>query len=363
MPNQRINKGPWMHRFLIGLFTVFLTLLFFWLIGFVLRDIGTLRGPDYAETERQVLDQALVAERESLLKQIAQMKQAMNENRERQTILRDSTNNSQQTMNQLLEFQRLSLSKDVKPSAEEQQALADSQKIFLANQKRYQEINEQIASQAEQQRALEAKLRDLDAALEKQRERARADFQGLLNRHKLMIASLKLAVLIPLLLIVSFFFVKKRGGIYDPILYAAGAALLVQVGRVIHEYFPQRYFKYILILFALLVVLRILIYLLRMVAFPKKDWLLKQYREAYERFFCPVCSYPVRRGPLKYAFWTRRTIRKAAMPDGGGGEMAETPYTCPVCGTRVFEECEACHAVRPSLLPHCDKCGAEKAAV
>src|SRR5206468_11254740 len=98
--------------------------------------------------------------------------------------------------------------------------------------------------------------------------------------------------------------------IYAPLIYALSIALMLKVALVMHEYFPSRYFKYVLILVCLAVVLRVLVYLLRMIAFPKRDWLLKQYREAYEAFLCPICEYPIRRGPLKYLFWNRRSIRK-----------------------------------------------------
>jgi len=94
-----------------------------------------------------------------------------------------------------------------------------------------------------------------------------------------------------------------------------------------------------------------------MVAFPKTDWLLKQYREAYEAFLCPMCSYPIRRGPLKYMSWTRRTIKKMTAQAAASGNVADEPYVCPMCSTRLYEECENCRAVRHSLLPSCQKCG------
>ena len=119
---------------------------------------------------------------------------------------------------------------------------------------------------------------------------------------------------------------------------------------------------YVLILSAIGIVLRILVYLLRMMAFPKTDWLLKQYREAYEAFLCPTCSYPIRRGPLKYLSWTRRTIRKMPVQPGSAN-VADEPYTCPMCSTRLYEECENCRAVRPSLLPSCQKCGQVRAVI
>jgi hypothetical protein len=41
---------------------------------------------------------------------------------------------------------------------------------------------------------------------------------------------------------------------------------------------------------------------------------LSVYREAYERFFCPICEFPIRRGPLKYVFWSRRSIKNLHFP-------------------------------------------------
>jgi hypothetical protein len=104
---------------------------------------------------------------------------------------------------------------------------------------------------------------------------------------------------------------------------------------------------------------RVLIYLVQAVARPNRDWLVRQYREAYERFLCPVCEYPIRRGPLRFLFWTRRTAKK--LPQSGSEASAERgPYTCPVCATRLYEECPACHEQRHSLLPACEHCGATR---
>jgi predicted RNA-binding Zn-ribbon protein involved in translation (DUF1610 family) len=157
-------------------------------------------------------------------------------------------------------------------------------------------------------------------------------------------------------------FLKKRESIYVTLIYAYGVAVVAKVGLVMHEYFPSRYFKYVLILVSLAIVIRILVALLRTIGRPGRDWLLKQYREAYETFFCPICDYPIRRGPLKYLFWTRRSIKKLTNPPASAAESHE-PYTCPICGTKLYEECDQCHAVRHSLLPSCEKCGAEKSLV
>jgi transcription elongation factor Elf1 len=115
----------------------------------------------------------------------------------------------------------------------------------------------------------------------------------------------------------------------------------------------------VLIVIALALVARVLVYLLRAMAFPKLDWLLKQYRESYEHFLCPVCNHPIRRGPLKHLFWTRSSVKRLRVP-ASTADSGEETYTCPVCATALFEECPACKHIRHALLPACSHCGATK---
>ncbi len=356
MQDHPRNKGPWIHRFLTLIFTAIFALLWFWLLGFVVNDIGTWPGPSYAELEERGLDRHLVKEGDALQRQIADTERRIIEQKARQELLRDSTANSQTTMNQLLEFQRSSLAKNLTPSPDERKALAESQQRFLANQSQYQILNEQIVQLNEQLRNVKEKRQQSEDTLNRQRAPIREEFDRLQRAHDLWIAGLKLAVLIPLLVVGVFLFRKHRNGPYALIVYAFGGAVLLKVGLVMHQYFPSRYFKYVLILAAIAMVLQALLYLIRMVAFPKRDWLLKQYREAYEAFLCPICSYPIRRGPLKYMVWTRRTIKRMTPPSVGANDVDE-PYICPMCSTPLYGECENCHAVRPSLLPSCQKCG------
>ena len=56
---ERERRGTWWQRFLIWTFSVALALLFYWLLGFVLQDIGNLPGPDWNELEAERLDPAL----------------------------------------------------------------------------------------------------------------------------------------------------------------------------------------------------------------------------------------------------------------------------------------------------------------
>jgi predicted RNA-binding Zn-ribbon protein involved in translation (DUF1610 family) len=353
------SRGPWLHRFLIGLFTVLLALLSVWLIGFVLDDIGTIPGPDYAEVEKGFLSRTLLDDAKSAEEQLAELGRKLREQQGRQSLLRDSTSRYEQTMRQLVELQRLNVEKGITSDEAAQKALAESAAFFLANQKADQALNEDVTKLTEQMGALENRKRGIENQLETEREPARKEFRRLQHRHDRKLAFFKLSFLLPLLAGVVVLFLRKRNSGYAPILYAVGVAVLWHTVMVIHEHFPTRYFKYIVLCALLAGVAYTLVTLLRMLRSPKKGWLLKQYREAYEKFECPVCEYPIRRGPRKFLFWTRRTIKKLAVPESPDGSKDE-PYACPSCGSQLFEECGSCHAIRHSMLPYCDQCGAEK---
>ena len=247
------------------------------------------------------------------------------------------------------------------PSEEEQQALAESQQLFLANQKRYQALNQQIAELAISLREMQQELRAIDDEVAEKRPDVEEEYGRLVERNNLRIAAIKLGVLLPLILVAACLFYKLRRSTYKPMVYAIALAIAFRTIDVIHQYFPSIVSRYILIGTCILVAGRVLYVLLRMVANPKQDWLLKQYRDAYERFLCPVCDYPIRRGPREFLYWTRRTVHKMALPQDGTDEP-DGAYTCPMCSTTLFEECSSCRKARHSLLPACSHCGNVKSA-
>jgi len=113
MTEPRQNKGPWILRFLIALFSVVAGILCFWLLGFVVDDIVSWPGPSYEKLEKRLLDQAVVKQRVVLGQQISDTRRKISNQNKRQELLRDSTDSSQTTMNQLLVFQKANLEKDV----------------------------------------------------------------------------------------------------------------------------------------------------------------------------------------------------------------------------------------------------------
>jgi len=358
MASPKKSRGTWIHRAAIRLFTLVLAVLVFWLLGFLLNDIRSLPGPDYSMIEAKHVDQELVKQGIGLDEQIAELTRQAANQAEQQRVVGDSSNNLQQTINQLLELQRIGLQKNVAFSDTEQSNFTNSLNLFLENQRRYQGLSQTMAEMLEQKQNLIREKQLVELKVEKQRAPARREFNELSEKLRLTLAFYQLLILLAILGIAAIVLLKNRTSIYFPLYLAFGGATLLRVTLVIHEYFPTRYVKYILIGGLMLVVARLLIHFIRVIAYPKPQWLINQYREAYERFLCPVCDYPIRMGPRRFMFWTRRTVNKVLVSSEGGGQ--EETYTCPACGTALFEPCLACDKVRHALLPSCSHCGVEK---
>lgn len=352
-------KGPWINRFLTRLLTLILAILIFWLLGFLLQDIRSIKGPDRQAYELEHIDQQLLAQIRHLKSRISETERKLSETQNEQRIVGDRSRNLQLTINQLLELQKLSIEKDRALTESDQTNLDRSMQHFMESQKAYQTLNTRMAELNADKLRLEEEKRSADYQMATQRDPVDEAFRKLVDKHKMKLAMLQLAILIPLLALASFLVLRKRSHIYFPLFIAFGLATLIKVALVIHEYFPTRLFKYVLITVLLLVVGRLLVHFIRIVAFPKAPWLIKQYRDAYERFFCPVCEYPIRTGPRVHLFWTRKSVKKM-LPQLGAPSPEET-YTCPSCGTSLFGACSACGKVRHTLLPNCRHCGEETA--
>jgi hypothetical protein len=353
-------RGPWFHRFLIWLFAIGVSVLSFWLLGYIVRDIDAIQGPDYQAMESSMLDKAMVDRREMLSDEIGNTQRSIANLSEQQLLLKNTINTSQQTMHQLLDLQRLSIEKGTQLSGEQDSALTENLDLFLANQTQAQEFNAQLSELNLKLQGLQAKADDLEAEINLAKQPIRESFNAALRDHRWRLGIYKLAVLLPLLLISALIFIRKSVGSYAPLVYATGGALAARVLFVMHEHFPAIYFKYILIVASLVIAIAVLIRLLKTVANPRGDWLLKQYREAYTNFLCPICEFPIRRGPLRYASWTPRSLRRlmarSSLSDSTTSE--DKPYTCPSCSTELFKTCPRCDETRYALLPACDKCGA-----
>jgi predicted RNA-binding Zn-ribbon protein involved in translation (DUF1610 family) len=188
---------------------------------------------------------------------------------------------------------------------------------------------------------------------------AQKHYYDAMKTHRMKLGLLQIGLLIALLAIVVFL-LFNRSASYSRIIWTSiGLAILIKTFFVVHDYFPSHYFKYILTTFLIIVVFFALKDLLKRRAFPAASYLLKQFRDAYEHFLCPVCEYPIRRGPMRYAFWTRRSLKKLNIAQYHAED--QDPYHCSHCGTSLYKACDKCQLMRQSLMPYCEHCGTEYA--
>lgn len=358
METKPKTKGSWAVRFFILLLGIVLGILLYSLLSFVESDIGTMPGPQYDQVRREFIPESMDQKRDSLSKDLLFTQKELQSQTELQRLLQDSTASLQNTISQLLTLQKESLEKNVEFTEQSRKTLQESQSVFLDNQKKYQETNQQISQLKQQQWNLETELAQVNEQIQKKEQEAQKQMDKLWQRHRLKMAALKLSFLLPVFLVISFFFLKYRTSAWWPLVWAAFLAAFVKIAFVAHEYFPSRFFKYIAILVLLAIVLRMLVYLIKMIISPKKDLLIRQYQEHYDKYLCPICSKPIRIGPLRYLGGLKK---KHTLPAPSGAEItAQEPYTCPSCGTNLYDKCEKCGRIRHTLLPHCEHCGTRK---
>ena len=359
MSEKKKFKGPWIQQAFIVLLGVVLAVLLYWLLGFITKDIGSLRGPDFSKVQAKYVNAQLRENQKSLQEKLATLNKQIGNKRGRQNILEKGTRSLQTTINQLLSIQKLNIERNLTLPEQQQKVLVDSQTMFLDNQKEFQVLNKEIGELTKQQDQLKEELDAVSEQIQSQRNLARTEYNELMTKHRWKLAALKLAVMIPIFLITAWFFTKKRTGAFWPIVYAAFIAAFVRISLVVHEYFPRKYFKYIALAVIIAIVLRLLVYVIKRIVSPKKDWILKQYQEAYDKNVCPICGKPIRTGPLRYAVGDKR--KGLFLLVGQGTEAAkQQPYTCPSCGTELYGKCDKCSNIRHSLLPFCEHCGNEK---
>jgi len=358
METKRKAKGSWGVRFFIVVLGITLGVLFFWLLSFVEGDIGRIQGPDRHVVRRQYISEELDNQKADLEKEVRRLKRRIDTLHEQKRNLADNTSNLRNTINQLLSIQKESLAKNVEFPEKSIQTLRESQSAFLENQNNDLRLNEEIGVLIQQRQEREYSLAEVTEQIKMLEEDVNTEYCELMKKHRLKVAVLKLSFLVPVFLVVSFLFMKFRGGAHWPLVWSAFIASFIKIALVAHEYFPTNYFKYIALVVVIAIVLRILIYLIKMIVAPKKDLLIKQYQQFYDKHLCPVCTKPIKAGPLRYAGWKKNASVLAAQ----GTEIdKQQPYTCPSCGTNLYDKCERCGNIRHSLLPYCEHCGTEKA--
>lgn len=350
MNQTREPKGPYRHRMFVIILNGLLAILVFWLLGFILDDIGSEPGPSLYQVQQQFQDPLLLRQRDALNQEANNLLKNIEVQRQQQMLLQQSTDSYRDSMNQLTNLQ-----KNTPLTPEAQQNLTKASKLYLDNQQQFQLINASIAKQNSTLEQVRKNIDIINLQLNQQADAGTKKYEMQRVKHNLITAVFKLLVLVPLLIIAVYLFKKNRKSIYISIIGVVGITIAAKVVFVMHDHFPSRAFKYILIFLLIYFVVRLLMYLLHMVVAPKPNWLLKQYREAYQKLQCPVCQYPIQPGALKLTIPT-----KISEPRELGYLEKIKTYTCPSCGEGLFEKCEKCDQSRHSLLSFCTFCGANK---
>ena len=358
MEPKRKAKGSWGVRFFIFVLAISLGILSFWVLTFVESDIGNIKKPDRTHIRAEYIDPELDNQKGLTQKDITHLNREITKLNEQAKNLNNSTRSLQNTINQLLSIQKQSIEKDTEFPQKSLKSLSDSQSTFLDNQSRIQQLNKQISETTLQRQAKQDELTRLTDRIRPLEVDFEVEWQSVMRKHNWKVAALKLAFLLPVFLVASFLFMKYRTGAYWSMVWAIFIASFVKIAFVAHKYFPSPYFKYIAITVIIAIVLRILVYLIRMIVAPKKDLLIKQYQQLYDKCLCPVCTKPIRTGPLRFIGGLRK---KMPVQVASSDDLTKShAYTCPSCGSGLYHKCEKCDNVRHSLLPYCEHCGDEK---
>ncbi len=332
------QKGPKRYRVGLYFFSFLLTLLLIWLGGFAHRDIGQIPRPEIDDSE-------LLKEQEELKASVASIRTSLKIQEEKRDSLKETINTSRDIMGQLREMKKLDLS-------DENAVLPDELREYLDNQNEVKVLIERIAELKERQRETQGELDGVNKRVtELQRE--------LYRRHGRKIAFFQFAFLAPFVALGAWLVGKKRTSKYAPLIYAFNAAVLFRLFVELHEYFPTKYTKYMFLATAVLVVAGMLVFIVRQMARPGRKWVLQRYREAYDASRCPVCDHPIVSSNMRSVVPNKRQSKGKGTVIMMENEPAQE-YSCPECGTELFERCTGCQGLRHSLLPHCIHCGVEK---
>lgn len=350
------NRGPWWHRFAIHFCTVLLFVLIYWTLGFLTDDIWKIQGPVRHVIDQQFVDSTLQDKEKSLKKQLRELDLRNADTKTRSSQVEKSAQTAQATWTQLQKFRQEAVDQGKDLSKEELASLEQSKQLFLRSQNTTLEFQATLAENAQERIRLQSEIEDVDSQINKQQDKANQEWARQNKRHQFWLSVAQVALLIPLLILGGWFLIASRGKQWMPFAQAFGAAVLIKTMVTLYGYFPVDLLVYPLVITSLVIVAAALWYLIRVLSKPQISWLLKQYKERYQAFLCPVCEYPIRRGPMRYLYWNRKSIRRVANSTSDATTSNE-PYTCPCCATKVFEECPKCHNTRHSLLPACENCG------
>lgn len=350
--NIKRVKGTVGARLLVVFLSVTLGFLVLWLLGFINSDIRRIPGPTHDAVEKQFPELVnLDKEIRELTEKIRINSKEIELKKERLQLLSSQSTGIQTSLSSLLNLKRSESLTEA-----EKEKISEYITGFLKAQDELSALHAEIQKLGVAGESDQLQLTKLTFARDQIKPKVEGKFNSERSKFKILLGIYQLLAMLPFVLIAGFLMLKKRGSSFYPIYLAFGIAVLVQVIEVAHTYFPSRYTKYVLLLSVLIVVLMLLIHIIKQIAKPKKQMLQKQYRQAYEKYVCPFCEYPIQVGPFKFAIRNKKgkVISSPQTPQNSGDLE---PYVCPSCGEKLFGKCEHCGEIRHSLLDYCEHCG------
>ncbi|MBX9587633.1 MAG: hypothetical protein K2X50_10325 [Gammaproteobacteria bacterium] len=349
-------KGRSSSRFWVKVSAVVLGLLFYGLLNFILEDLGTIHQPNYQKIQAKHVSQSVLDQEQQLNNEINAHNNQIKRLSDNQQYIKNNADNLKTTIDQMLDIQKSSLQKNITVSEKDKASFNEAQNVFLSYQNQFKTLNDDILNWQKSKHILEGKLDNVHTTLDQQRKLADKEYSQLSEKHRFFQAKLQVSTLLIILLFSLLLLRRYYTNAYSIILKAFCLATFILTFLTIHEFFPSQYFKYLLIGALILTVIYLMTKLIQSIKSPKLDMLIKQYREAYEHFLCPVCEFPIHMGPRRFLFWTRRSNVQLKLPKTKESHDFEI-YHCPACSTELFNQCSSCQQVRYSLLPSCSHCG------
>ena len=348
-------------RFGAFLLATILTFLWIWLIGFLLDDVGRMRPVNYSEYYEAGVPTELVEQLEEVDREVQALERKIGRQGQIQRDLQRDMETSGEVMRQMMDLQRLALEKGNAPSEGEREALGTAQETFLTSQVQYRAANQEIQSANATLFGLQDRRAGLQSRLAAAEAPIRKAYEAKVRTRLLVEACVRLGILIPLFLAAAAIVRKRWRHPWRPIYISFLVATFWTLGYEMFEQFPAEYFKYIAIVTAIAITLAFLAWIIRKATSPSPSLVLARNRAAYMEGVCPVCAFKLSRTPIQAGEPSKGRGRAPRQPAGPLPPEGRSDFSCPSCGTGLFEACGECTGPRHSLLPYCEGCGAESA--
>jgi predicted RNA-binding Zn-ribbon protein involved in translation (DUF1610 family) len=336
-----------------------LTFLWIWLLAFLLEDVGRMSPVSYDEIYAAGMPSELVEELSGVDREVRLLERGIERQEQIQGVLKRDMETSGEVMGQMMDLQRLALEKGSVPSEAERDALATAQETFLSSQGQYREANIEIQSANRTLFGLQQRRTGLETRKAAAEAPIQKSYRAKVRVRALMEACVRLGILIPLFLVAAATVRRRWRHPWRPIYQSFLVATFWTLGYEMFEQFPALYFKYIAILTAIGITIAFLAWIIRKSTSPSPSLVLARNRAAYMESVCPVCAFKLSRTPIQGAPAVKRRGQAPQEPAGPLVPEGRVDFSCPSCGTGVFEACGECSGSRHSLLPFCEGCGAE----